>query len=716
MQRILALPSPDLKWCDINGEPLSFVGPTVPPQLVVRDPSLANLAQLRFRNPDSFQASSLHNHVDFWENLISSTGYSCPQVSLLQIIREGVKVYDFFRPFKGNFKGRLYDSAVPPVSVFPNSPCCRQFCDFIDSTILDWVSQGVIKVHGVVGACSPPYLVLPLTVEPTKPRLCHDERFLNLWTRDLPFKLDHLPDLPRYVLPGHFQTTFDDKNGYQHLKIHPDSEEFFSFSWRGYFFSFCTLPFGWKASAFLYHNFGLVVTSAARSLGVPVSQYIDDRHVGQLFSSSLAVYQPCRQHALAAAFILLSLLVSAGYFINLAKSSPLPSTSVRFLGFISDSILQAFLDKKDKFKALRQELLGSSSAPVKSLQRFAGKALSFSLAIPACKLYVREVFKAISTVAKNSKLVVPIRGPLRQELQEWAFLDNWSGHLPWRSEHHLSVTLFTDASQRAWGAVLVRDGDSQQIRDYWLDHERDINVLEARALYNALSSFFPSIRNARIDVWTDNVTLQAAWENGGCRNSLVNQEMKRVEEMSRAGNFALHLKYVPSTENVADAPSRALSDIDCSLSMVAWSQVQSRFGPHTFDLMSLDSNCCRDRDGNSLSHYTYWPTPNSSGTNVFAQPIPRGYNIYVFPPFVLVGPLLRYFLDQRQRFAFTIIVPRLYPCRYWWAILQALSVDSLLLGRKGDSSVLQFPSRSSPDFTARPLPWDLWAFRCVCPE
>ena len=105
MQRILALPSPDLKWCDINGEPLSFVGPTVPPQLVVRDPSLANLAQLRFRNPDSFQASSLHNHVDFWENLISSTGYSCPQVNLLQIIREGVKVYDFSVLLRETLKG-----------------------------------------------------------------------------------------------------------------------------------------------------------------------------------------------------------------------------------------------------------------------------------------------------------------------------------------------------------------------------------------------------------------------------------------------------------------------------------------------------------------------------------------------------------------------------------------------------------------------------------
>ena len=51
------------------------------------------------------------------------------------------------------------------------------------------------------------------------------------------------------------------------------------------------------------------------------------------------------------------------------------------------------------------------------------------------------------------------------------------------------------------------------------------------------------------------------------------------------------------------------------LSTVAWARVQSSFGPHTFDLMSLDSNCCRDRDGNVLSHYSPWPTPNSSGTN-----------------------------------------------------------------------------------------------------
>ena len=98
-----------------------------------------------------------------------------------------------------------------------------------------------------------------------------------------------------------------------------------------------------ESSAYLYHNVGPVVTSTTRSWGLPVSQYIDDRHVSQLFLSGPAVYQPSRQLAQAAVFISLFLLISAGYFVNLAKSSSQPSTFVKFLRFISDSVLQAFL-------------------------------------------------------------------------------------------------------------------------------------------------------------------------------------------------------------------------------------------------------------------------------------------------------------------------------------------------------------------------------------
>ena len=110
--------------------------------------------------------------------------------------------------------------------------------------------------------------------------------------------------------------------------------------------------------------------------------------------------------------------------------------------------------------------------------------------------------------------------------------------------------------------------------------------------------------------------------NGSCMSSLVNWEFKKIEEMSRAGNFVLYLKLVPSGENIADAPSRALTDIDYSLPDEAWAQVQVQFGPHTFGLMSLDSNCCRGRDGSFLPHYSPSPTSYSLEVNVFAQPIP----------------------------------------------------------------------------------------------
>ena len=34
----------------------------------------------------------------------------------------------------------------------------------------------------------------------------------------------------------------------------------------------------------------------------------------------------------------------------------------------------------------------------------------------------------------------------------------------------------------------------------------------------------------------------------------MNQELKKIEEMSRAGNFALHLKYIPSNEKLLTRP------------------------------------------------------------------------------------------------------------------------------------------------------------------
>ena len=133
-------------------------------------------------------------------------------------------------------------------------------------------------------------------------------------------------------------------------------------------------------------------TSYIRSLGVPCSQYIDDRHVGQLTTcrkSSTTAWSDF-ELAEAAAFIAVAVLISLGYFIGLAKSSLLPKRIVKFLGFLVDSQRCAFIlpeDKKHKFAALRESILDKKSSSVKTLQRLAGKITSFCIAVPAAQLY-----------------------------------------------------------------------------------------------------------------------------------------------------------------------------------------------------------------------------------------------------------------------------------------------------------------------------------------
>lgn len=163
-----------------------------------------------------------------------------------------------------------------------------------------------------MGKVQPPHLVMPITVEPTKPRICRDERFLNLWINDCPFSLDYLSDPPRYVGSGQFQTVCDDKSGYDHICLSPSSRTLFGISWEGCYFVHNTFPFGWKASAYVYHSVGLLATSYIRTLGVPCSQYIDDRHAGQLMVRGKPTSPIWSDFELAqvAAFILVSVLTS----------------------------------------------------------------------------------------------------------------------------------------------------------------------------------------------------------------------------------------------------------------------------------------------------------------------------------------------------------------------------------------------------------------------
>ena len=177
---------------------------------------VGHVSQLVFRDPDTFRAGELHRHFPFWET-IAGRHPSPQQHQVLGWIRNKVSLATYFRHFMGSFQGEHYDSDLPPPKLFANNGSCKSFTQFIRKTLLARLRSGAISLVGRVGYVTPPHLVIPLTVEPGKPRLCHDARFLNLWMEDKSFTLDRLGDLPRYVSQDSYQTVLDDKSGYAHI-------------------------------------------------------------------------------------------------------------------------------------------------------------------------------------------------------------------------------------------------------------------------------------------------------------------------------------------------------------------------------------------------------------------------------------------------------------------------------------------------------------------
>lgn len=94
--------------------------------------------------------------------------------------------------------------------------------------------------------------------------------------------MDSIAALPRYVTPSSFQSVCDDKSGYDHVLLTPESRTFFGFEWGGWYFVSNTIPFGWKSSAYIYHSIGLLASHYFRSVLIPRSLYIYDRHTWEI--------------------------------------------------------------------------------------------------------------------------------------------------------------------------------------------------------------------------------------------------------------------------------------------------------------------------------------------------------------------------------------------------------------------------------------------------
>ena len=276
----------------------------------------------------------------------------------------------------------------------------------------------------------------------------------------------------------------------------------------------------------------------------------------------------------------------------------------------------------------------------------------------------------------------------------------------------------TDSSSFAWGGVLCPGTLSVASAEYWPNSivPQDIATKEALALANVLQSFASQISGSWVDVFTDSQALIQSWEKQGSRSKPLFDALKLIFSQTLSANIFLNLHYIPSSFNPADMPSRRLTPADSALSLPYWQQVQTLFGGpqgHSVDLMALPSNVRPHLDGAPLPFFSPFPVAGATAVNLFAQdpahhPSSLFRNPYVFTPIILVGQLLRFLIHFPL--PCTLVIPDVFPRKYWWPLLCSHARSSHKLARKGDPGVLLCPSSRG----YQPLPalsWDLWVFR-----
>ena len=695
-----------------------------PPDIkrVLSQSLLVSACDSLFRNPENFVPGSLHFCTEYWGEILK--GHPDKEEMLLWI-REGVRLEPFLNQYTcERFEGKWVHGKIPPKYHQKNNvPHC--FNKWVTEELSKWEKSGVIiretdKLRAKV--------VLPLTIEPTKPRLIHDARYINLFCRDKPFKMEGAGKIPQVGWMGMFMFSVDHKSGYHHVALHHSAWEYFGMEWQGVVYMATTLTFGAQFAPYCYHKLTDATIQYVRVLTLaPSIAWLDDIWGANAANTRGLSNLEQWQSANRVLFVLCMVLYLAGYFLNLEKSVLRPTLLIRFLGIMADSQKGNFfvpVDRVQNLVGIVQRILSKDRVSFKELERCVGKCRSMAIAVPCAILYTREQYAALKRqVGGKSTACVEIKltKGLREELSMWLELGAKSSLVngaKWLRAEHCIVqsggTGFTDASGRRWGGFIqTKEGRFEAAADFedgMLPYH--IGQKEALGLRNVLMGFILSakqdLRGKMFTIHIDNQGLFDILERGGSTNDLFTTSICKELFWAQV-SLECHFKYIwtPTHLNQADAMTRENLDNDVRLVRRAFLKVWRTYGPFDTDLMASPANVQEDLQGNKLPFYSQYFTEQAWATDVFSVDIcvrpgyPKGSKRaanYCFPPMGTIGLLVEHTRNCKAKCV--IIAPEMNA--NWLPAIMAGCISKMTVAEPGEEDVfLRYEKGEMKGFKSR---------------
>lgn len=665
------------------------------------------------RNVNDFVPGHLRTCIPFWESEILA-GLPESDRDLMLGWLNGVQITDFVdKAAKGTFLGKEYKGEDLTAAEFENH-VPKEFESWVSEQIAKLLASSVIQKWSSVADISvdpKPHMVMPLGVEPSKPRLFLDARWLNLMMRHIPFTMDGVGKVAQVAWEGAFQATLDHASGFHHVPVDRASWKYLGLLWEGEYYVFTVLCFGWCTSPYIYHTLSSAVGAYLRAKGMPCLVWLDDFYITNYRRTKDE--PPAEQELAARAALHFALWVfyHAGYFISVKKCILDPTTRLVFLGITCDSLQCRFEvppDKLDKLEAIISAAIASSTITFAMLEKLAGKCTSMTVAVPAARLYTHYMYaqngkfqrtgrsrvSATCRIAKHSGLMT--------ELVKWLEVRKRLNGAAWyRALHHvLEVTGATDASSVGFGGVIrgpnhvLFEAAGDFTDDWVLAH---INEKEGFALQETLrlySEKFPAqIQGSTVVVDVDNQALFFANKKGKSGNRRIHEVICALFWLQMEVDFSLILRWVRSEDNKeADDLSRPAAEEYVRLEPHAFGDLWRRFGDFDMDLMATTASAQRIPTGNvgegsALAFYSRFNTAGSAGMDVLSQDVstmPGSQQAcfgFCFPPTSMVGVVLQH-LEEREAHAVVLVPDRKDS---WYPLLQGATVQAQTVTASGES-------------------------------
>ena len=575
----------------------------------------------------------------------------CSNNFILRIVAKGYKIQFISRPIQNNFSQR--DMSASSLKICSNK--VKEFCH-----------QGAV-IPVSLKSCKYISYIFPVPKKAMGEfRIIFDLSELNKFIRKVHFRMDNILSIMTLIYPGDWLVSIDLSDAYHSVAIHPSSMPYLAFALKNIFYLFTCLPQGLTSSPRIFTMLMRVILKFLRSFSIKIAAWLDDFIVAASSASLVSSH---------ASFSIRS-FQELGFIPNIDKSHLKPTQRLLHLGLVWDTVSYTVSVPFDKLENVQKKCLFalSSKVSIQFLSSILGSIEFFRWGFPFAAVHYRSLQRCVTShLSKGFSYETRIYPSQAACLD----LDWWAScgtSLPARSLYSFSpdINLWSDSSETGWGGWSSQ-GDSTY--GFWSLYESflHINILELKAVFFLLKSFFRQTYNCSILIHTDNTTVIAYINNqgGSCSARLCHLALD-IWNFCIQRNIMIQAIHIPGVENIeADKLSRMpFNDHSYYLSQNTFDNIQDKLS------FPLYIDCFASRLNYKLPNFiSFLSDPLSSMVNAFS--FKWSENVYLFPPLPLINKVISKFItDSVKRGLF--ITPY-WPSRPWFSSLLNLLIGQPIL-------------------------------------